>query len=145
MAPLKPEDAARGHFFARGAIWIDGIQRSKPRPSAGPPRRPLHSDRLDEVLAAIGDAGYGLTLGLQTRIDETVERVRQASRVGNFYVNRTMIGAAVGTQPFGGEFPLRHRPQGRRTELCEAVRRGADPDHQHHRRGRKRLASDGFC
>jgi len=104
MAPLKTEDAARGHFFAPRAIWIDGIQALKAE-TFGPV---LHvarynSDRLDEVLAAIGDAGYGLTLGLQTRIDETVERVRQASRVGNFYVNRTMIGAAVGTQPFGGE------------------------------------------
>ena len=47
--------------------------------------------------------GYGLTLGLQTRIDETVERVKRSVRVGNFYVNRTMIGATVGTQPFGGE------------------------------------------
>ena len=104
MAPLKTEDAARGHFFAPRAIWIDGIQALKAE-TFGPV---LHvarydSDRLDEVLAAIGEAGYGLTLGLQTRIDETVERVRQASRVGNFYVNRTMIGAAVGTQPFGGE------------------------------------------
>jgi RHH-type proline utilization regulon transcriptional repressor/proline dehydrogenase/delta 1-pyrroline-5-carboxylate dehydrogenase len=104
VAPLAAADAAAGHFFAPRAIWINGIEELKAE-TFGPI---LHvarfaADRLDGVLDAIDAAGYGLTLGLQTRIDETVERVRRASRVGNFYVNRTMIGAAVGTQPFGGE------------------------------------------
>jgi len=96
--------AAQGHFFAPRAVWIDGIA-SLGKEVFGPflhvARYP--SDRLDAVIAAIGETGYGLTLGLQTRIDETVERVRRSACVGNFYVNRTMIGATVGTQPFGGE------------------------------------------
>jgi len=55
------------------------------------------------VCEAINDTGYGLTLGLHTRIETTVEEVRQRVRVGNFYVNRNQIGAVVGAQPFGGE------------------------------------------
>ena len=51
----------------------------------------------------VNATGYGLTLGMHSRIDETVERIRAAARVGNIYVNRNMIGAVVGVQPFGGE------------------------------------------
>jgi RHH-type proline utilization regulon transcriptional repressor/proline dehydrogenase/delta 1-pyrroline-5-carboxylate dehydrogenase len=61
------------------------------------------ADRLDEVVDSINATGYGLTLGLHTRIGRTVERVRERARVGNLYVNRSMIGAVVGVQPFGGE------------------------------------------
>ncbi|HEV2564697.1 MAG TPA: bifunctional proline dehydrogenase/L-glutamate gamma-semialdehyde dehydrogenase PutA [Microvirga sp.] len=60
------------------------------------------ADRLEEVLRAIEGTGYGLTLGVHSRIDATVERVVQALSVGNVYVNRNMIGAVVGVQPFGG-------------------------------------------
>lgn len=58
--------------------------------------------RLDDVLGAIEDTGYGLTLGVHSRIDSTVERVVERLSVGNVYVNRNMIGAVVGVQPFGG-------------------------------------------
>lgn len=60
------------------------------------------ADRLEDVLRAIEGTGYGLTLGVHSRIDATVERVVQALSVGNVYVNRNMIGAVVGVQPFGG-------------------------------------------
>ena len=60
-------------------------------------------EALDELLAAINATGYGLTMGLHTRIDETIDRVAAASRAGNLYVNRNMVGAVVGVQPFGGE------------------------------------------
>ncbi|WP_114943422.1 bifunctional proline dehydrogenase/L-glutamate gamma-semialdehyde dehydrogenase PutA [Microvirga calopogonii] len=60
------------------------------------------AERLEEVLRAIEGTGYGLTLGVHSRIDATVERVVQALAVGNVYVNRNMIGAVVGVQPFGG-------------------------------------------
>ena len=59
-------------------------------------------DRLDDVLAAIDATGYGLTLGIHSRIDETVRYIHERLRVGNAYVNRTIIGAVVGVQPFGG-------------------------------------------
>jgi len=55
------------------------------------------------VVRQINALGYGLTLGLQTRIDSRAQRMAQAARIGNVYVNRNMIGAVVGVQPFGGE------------------------------------------
>jgi RHH-type proline utilization regulon transcriptional repressor/proline dehydrogenase/delta 1-pyrroline-5-carboxylate dehydrogenase len=58
---------------------------------------------VDEVVAQVNALGYGLTLGVQTRIDTRAERIAAAARVGNVYVNRNMIGAVVGVQPFGGE------------------------------------------
>jgi RHH-type proline utilization regulon transcriptional repressor/proline dehydrogenase/delta 1-pyrroline-5-carboxylate dehydrogenase len=61
------------------------------------------SDRLDAVVDAINKTGYGLTLGIQSRIDSTIRRIAARARVGNIYVNRNMIGAVVGVQPFGGE------------------------------------------
>lgn len=58
---------------------------------------------LDRVIADINGTGYGLTFGVHSRIDRTVARVTSAVRAGNYYVNRNLIGAVVGVQPFGGE------------------------------------------
>lgn len=58
---------------------------------------------LAGVIEQINASEFGLTLGVHSRIDETIELVRQQARVGNLYVNRNMIGAVVGVQPFGGE------------------------------------------
>jgi RHH-type proline utilization regulon transcriptional repressor/proline dehydrogenase/delta 1-pyrroline-5-carboxylate dehydrogenase len=58
---------------------------------------------LPQLIDAINAAGYGLTHGIQTRIDETVDLVSKRIRAGNIYVNRNIIGAVVGVQPFGGE------------------------------------------
>jgi len=58
---------------------------------------------VEAVIAQINALGYGLTLGLQTRIDSRALRLAAAARIGNVYVNRNMIGAVVGVQPFGGE------------------------------------------
>ncbi len=60
-------------------------------------------DRLGEVCAAINATGYGLTLGLHSRIKATADFVTERVKVGNVYVNRNQIGAVVGVQPFGGE------------------------------------------
>jgi RHH-type proline utilization regulon transcriptional repressor/proline dehydrogenase/delta 1-pyrroline-5-carboxylate dehydrogenase len=60
------------------------------------------ADRLERVLQSIERSGYGLTLGIHSRIDDTVEAVIERLSVGNVYVNRNMIGAVVGVQPFGG-------------------------------------------
>jgi RHH-type proline utilization regulon transcriptional repressor/proline dehydrogenase/delta 1-pyrroline-5-carboxylate dehydrogenase len=60
------------------------------------------SDRLGQVLQSVERTGYGLTLGIHSRIDDTVEEMIDALQVGNIYVNRNMIGAVVGVQPFGG-------------------------------------------
>ena len=58
---------------------------------------------LPKLVEQINNSGYGLTLGVHTRIDETIGQVTQRARVGNLYVNRNMVGAVVGVQPFGGE------------------------------------------
>jgi len=58
--------------------------------------------RLDEVVGSIERSGYGLTLGIHSRIDDMIEAVADRLSVGNIYVNRNMIGAVVGVQPFGG-------------------------------------------
>ncbi|MGY4476825.1 bifunctional proline dehydrogenase/L-glutamate gamma-semialdehyde dehydrogenase PutA [Bradyrhizobium sp. USDA 3364] len=60
------------------------------------------AERLGDVLAAIEGTGFGLTLGIHSRIDDTIEHVIDRLQVGNIYVNRNMIGAVVGVQPFGG-------------------------------------------
>lgn len=59
--------------------------------------------KLSELLDAINGTGYGLTLGLHSRLESAASLVRERARVGNVYINRSMIGAVVGSQPFGGE------------------------------------------
>jgi RHH-type proline utilization regulon transcriptional repressor/proline dehydrogenase/delta 1-pyrroline-5-carboxylate dehydrogenase len=59
--------------------------------------------RLEELVQRINASGYGLTMGLHSRIGEAADTVRATAKVGNLYVNRSMIGAVVGVQPFGGE------------------------------------------
>ena len=93
-----------GHFFAPCAFEIDGIERLE-REVFGPV---LHVVRyrardLDQVIDAINATGYGLTLGVHSRIERTQEYIASRVRVGNCYINRTMTGAVVGVQPFGGE------------------------------------------
>ena len=61
------------------------------------------SGEVDTVMQQINALGYGLTLGIQTRIDSRALRLAAQARIGNVYVNRNMIGAVVGSQPFGGE------------------------------------------
>ncbi len=60
-------------------------------------------DGLDTLLAQINATGYALTLGVHSRIDETIARVVDNTHAGNIYINRNMVGAVVGVQPFGGE------------------------------------------
>ena len=60
-------------------------------------------NNLSGLMEQINKAGYGLTLGVHTRIDETIAHITGSAKVGNLYVNRNMVGAVVGVQPFGGE------------------------------------------
>ncbi len=99
-----PEDMPKGHFIAPIAISINSLQDLK-REVFGPV---LHiyrfkSDRLDQLIQDINNLGYGLTMGLHTRIDTRAERVAKLADIGNLYVNRNQIGAVVGVQPFGGD------------------------------------------
>ena len=91
----------------------------------------------------INATGYGLTLGLQSRIDTVRDYVEEHARVGNFYVNRNQIGAVVESQPFGGEGLSRHGAQGRRAALCRALRDRARDLHRHDGGRRQRVADGG--
>lgn len=99
-----PEAHARGTYFPPTVVEI-GAPSELTDEVFGPV---LHvcrfaRDELPQLLAAINGTGYGLTLGVQSRIGETVDYVIEHARVGNVYVNRNMVGAVVGVQPFGGE------------------------------------------
>jgi len=99
-----PKACDKGTFVAPTIIEIESIADLN-RENFGPI---LHvarfkGDELESVIAAINATGYGLTLGLHSRIDATRRLVEAKARVGNFYVNRNQIGAVVESQPFGGE------------------------------------------
>jgi RHH-type proline utilization regulon transcriptional repressor/proline dehydrogenase/delta 1-pyrroline-5-carboxylate dehydrogenase len=99
-----PEACAHGTFFPPTLIEIDRIGELRGE-VFGPVLHVLRyrEDGLPALIAQINATGYGLTHGIQTRIDETVDAVCERIRAGNIYVNRNMIGAVVGVQPFGGE------------------------------------------
>ena len=99
-----PGHCAHGTFVAPTLIEIGGIDRLR-REVFGPILHVVRyrADALDGVIDAINATGYGLTLGIHSRIDATVRRIASRVRVGNVYVNRNIIGAVVGVQPFGGE------------------------------------------
>jgi RHH-type transcriptional regulator, proline utilization regulon repressor / proline dehydrogenase / delta 1-pyrroline-5-carboxylate dehydrogenase len=103
QCPL-PAGTEHGTFFAPRAFEIDSAKQL-PGEVFGPILHVLRwrADRLDAVLEEIAATGYGLTSGIQSRIDETVRYILARLPVGNSYVNRNMIGAVVGVQPFGGE------------------------------------------
>ncbi len=93
-----------GTYFAPCAYEISGIEELE-REVFGPVLHVVRyrSKDLDKVIAAVNNTGYGLTLGIHSRVERTVEYISKRIRVGNCYVNRSMIGAVVGVQPFGGE------------------------------------------
>jgi RHH-type proline utilization regulon transcriptional repressor/proline dehydrogenase/delta 1-pyrroline-5-carboxylate dehydrogenase len=101
--PLDPSLAA-GVFFPPHVFVIQSMDALR-REVFGPILHVVRfaAGRLEAVCDAINASGYGLTLGLHSRIDETAELIRQRVRAGNIYVNRNQIGAVVGAQPFGGE------------------------------------------
>jgi RHH-type proline utilization regulon transcriptional repressor/proline dehydrogenase/delta 1-pyrroline-5-carboxylate dehydrogenase len=103
-ACVLPPGTENGTFFAPRAIEIERLALLDGE-VFGPILHVVRwrSDRLAEVLDEIAATGFGLTLGIHSRIDETIASIRDRVRVGNIYVNRNMIGAVVGVQPFGGE------------------------------------------
>ncbi|MEO6363520.1 MAG: L-glutamate gamma-semialdehyde dehydrogenase [Caldimonas sp.] len=102
-APLPAAARAGGHFVAPVAFELAGIGEVGGE-IFGPVLQVVRwRGGLDALVAAINGLGYGLTLGIQTRIDSRALHLADAARIGNVYVNRNMIGAVVGVQPFGGE------------------------------------------
>jgi RHH-type proline utilization regulon transcriptional repressor/proline dehydrogenase/delta 1-pyrroline-5-carboxylate dehydrogenase len=99
-----PKEASNGYFVAPAFYEIQSLSELN-RENFGPILHVIRfpGERLDQVVEQINATGYGLTLGLQSRIDTVRDYVEEHARVGNFYVNRNQIGAVVESQPFGGE------------------------------------------
>jgi RHH-type transcriptional regulator, proline utilization regulon repressor / proline dehydrogenase / delta 1-pyrroline-5-carboxylate dehydrogenase len=101
---LDPRLAAAGYFFPPQLFELKALDQLRTE-EFGPI---LHvaryrSDELPRVLAAIRSTGFGLTLGIHSRVESLADHVYRTLPVGNTYVNRNMIGAVVGVQPFGGQ------------------------------------------
>ena len=97
-------EPAQGTFVRPTLIELESMADLQ-REVFGPVLHVIRYERRDlhALLDQINATGYGLTLGLHTRIDETIAQVVEHACVGNVYVNRNMVGAVVGVQPFGGE------------------------------------------
>jgi RHH-type proline utilization regulon transcriptional repressor/proline dehydrogenase/delta 1-pyrroline-5-carboxylate dehydrogenase len=92
-----------GTFLAPHCFEIDSLSRL-PEEVFGPILHVVRypSEGLDEVIDAVNATGYGLTLGVHSRVAETAEHIAARARVGNVYINRDIIGSVVESQPFGG-------------------------------------------
>ena len=98
-----PAETQHGTFVSPTLIEIGAVS-DLPGEVFGPVLHVLRykRERMTETIKAVNATGFGLTFGVHSRIDETIERAVEASSAGNQYVNRNMIGAVVGVQPFGG-------------------------------------------
>ncbi len=103
QVPLD-EPVRRGTFMPPTLIEIDHIG-DLGREVFGPVLHVIRyrRDALESLIDGINGLEYGLTLGVHSRVDETIDRIVARARVGNIYVNRNIVGAVVGVQPFGGE------------------------------------------
>jgi RHH-type proline utilization regulon transcriptional repressor/proline dehydrogenase/delta 1-pyrroline-5-carboxylate dehydrogenase len=103
FAGSLPADLPPGHFFPPHIIELSEVG-DLTREVFGPILHVVRwqADAFDDLLDAIDATGYGLTLGVHSRIDAVADKVIRRLPVGNIYVNRNMIGAIVGSQPFGG-------------------------------------------
>ena len=98
------DSIAHGTFFAPRAWELTSLSQLT-RENFGPALHVIRwkADQIDQVVDTINATGFGLTLGIHSRIDETIDRIVRRAKVGNIYVNRNQIGAVVGVQPFGGQ------------------------------------------
>ena len=98
------KDLNQGSFVAPCMFEIDSMDQLE-KEVFGPVLHVIRykADKLDSVIKSVNESRYGLTLGIHSRIDSTINYIRKHARVGNVYVNRNMVGAVVGVQPFGGE------------------------------------------
>ncbi len=103
IAKVQPE-TQKGSFVTPHAFELKNINQLT-HEIFGPILHviPFDKNKLDVVIDEINDTGFGLTLGVHSRIEETCEYIASAVHVGNCYVNRNMTGAVVGLQPFGGQ------------------------------------------
>jgi RHH-type proline utilization regulon transcriptional repressor/proline dehydrogenase/delta 1-pyrroline-5-carboxylate dehydrogenase len=101
---LPAQLALEGTFVPPTVLEIESLEQLK-HEVFGPVLHVVRYRRADlgKVVDAINATGYGLTLGIHSRIDETIDFITARAHIGNIYVNRNIVGAVVGVQPFGGE------------------------------------------
>jgi RHH-type proline utilization regulon transcriptional repressor/proline dehydrogenase/delta 1-pyrroline-5-carboxylate dehydrogenase len=138
LKTLKSPDG--GHFFGPVLVELSSLDQIH-RETFGPVLHVIRYDPDDiaKVGAALKAKGYGLTLGIHSRLEKFARQVKEACPVGNTYVNRTIIGAVVGVQPFGGEGlsgtgpkaggpHYVHRFANERTVTVNITAQGGDPE-----------------
>jgi RHH-type proline utilization regulon transcriptional repressor/proline dehydrogenase/delta 1-pyrroline-5-carboxylate dehydrogenase len=133
-----PQACDSGSFVAPTIIEIASLSQLQ-REVFGPVLHVLRyrRDELPQLIDAINASGYGLTLGIHSRIDETIDFICARAHVGNIYVNRNIVGAVVGVQPFGGEGKSGTGPKAggplylKRLQRNATVERGAHTIHVH--------------
>lgn len=98
-----PATTAHGNFFPPTLCELENMQQLRGE-VFGPILHVIRyrHENLDQLIASINLTGYGLTLGIHSRIQTTIDHICQHVKVGNIYINRDMVGAVVGAQPFGG-------------------------------------------
>ena len=103
-APMPSDISGKGHFFAPLLVELSSLDQIE-REVFGPILHVVRYKRADlpKLARALASKGYGLTLGVHSRLQRFLDSVRDAVPAGNTYVNRNMTGAVVGVQPFGGE------------------------------------------
>ncbi len=131
---------AQGTFVPPTVLEIGSLSELK-REVFGPVLHVVRWRRpdLDKVVDTINATGYGLTLGVHSRIDETIDFITTRAHVGNIYVNRNIVGAVVGVQPFGGEGKSGTGPKAGGPLYLKRLQKDAAPLLQHARRGNNAL------
>jgi RHH-type proline utilization regulon transcriptional repressor/proline dehydrogenase/delta 1-pyrroline-5-carboxylate dehydrogenase len=131
---LAPGVICDGTFVAPTVLEIGSLSELT-HEVFGPVLHIIRYQRADlpKLVGAINASGYGLTLGIHSRIDETIDFIASRAHVGNIYVNRNIVGAVVGVQPFGGEGKSGTGPKAGGPLYIKRLQRGAAPLLQHER------------
>ncbi len=133
-------DTQNGTFVAPTVLEINSLSELT-REVFGPVLHVIRYRRADlsELVKTINASGFGLTLGVHSRIDETIDFIATNAHVGNIYINRNIVGAVVGVQPFGGEGKSGTGPKAGGPLYLKRLQKGAPPLLQH-----ERQAADGL-
>lgn len=126
-----PADNEDGHFFFAPRLYEISDLSVLTKEVFGPCVHVIRfkGTEIDNVINQVNSTGFGLTMGIHTRIEERAEYLAKQSRAGNIYVNRNMIGAVVGVQPFGGRGLSGTGPKaGGPTYLTRLVKENAAPE-----------------
>ena len=138
--PLPDGLAQQGTFVPPTVLEIGSLAELQ-REVFGPVLHIVRYRRADlaQVLDTINATGYGLTLGVHSRIDETIDFITARAHVGNIYVNRNIVGAVVGVQPFGGEGKSGTGPKAGGPLYLKRLQQDAAPLLTHERRSNTAL------